>query len=100
MMQRDYQRMRRVPVDPRVVEEISRDPRMAAEQGPGFMGSWGGSAQYQALARLPVRERLAYSAVLDGHTTASEVAAVTGLSLSEVEAALSKLQKQRLVEKT
>lgn len=99
-MQRDYQRMRRVPVDPRMVEEIGRSPRMLAEQGPDFMGGWGGSAQYQALARMPMRERLTYAAVLDNHATAEEIASVTGLSVAEVAKALGALQEQSLVAKT
>lgn len=95
----DYGKLKRVSVDPAVVEGIRRSPRMLAEQGPGFMESWGGPSMYQTLAKLPMRQRLTYAACLDNYGTADEIASVTGLSVAEVDKALAELQEQGLVAK-
>ena len=93
----DYGEMRRISVDPRMVQEIQRSPSMRAEQGPEFLQDWGGPEQYQVLARMPVPERLTYVAVLEGYTEPSEIEVVTGLTSGEVSGALTDLRRKGLV---
>ncbi len=94
-----YDKMRRIPVDPRVVEEISKSSGMLTEQGghAGLMPSWGGSAQYEVFSQLPMEERLVYAAVLEGTTAPDQIEIVTGLDAKEVSEGLRGLQKRRLV---
>jgi len=94
----DYGGMRRVAVDPRIVVEIGRSPKMTAEQGVGFMSGWGGPSQYQVLARLPMEERLVYASVLEGASSSFEMEEMTGLTGREVEEGLAGLQKRGLVD--
>lgn len=94
----DYGRMRRLSVDPKMIEEIQRSPRMSAEQqGAPFLGWYGGLGQYQVFSRLPMEQRLVYAAVLEGHTTPSEVEVITGLSPEEVSRGLGELEGRGLV---
>jgi len=93
----NYQKMQRIPVDPRVVERIQRSPQMSYEQGSGFLEDWGGSSQYKELARLPVEQRLCLAAVREGVTTEDQLGIVTGLSPEQVSRGLSGLQKKGLV---
>lgn len=93
----NYNDMKRLPMDPKMVREISRSPQMSAEQG-GFLSGWGGSSGYIKFAKMPTNERLVYAAVLEGNTDSSAIEVVTGLSGKEVNGALSKLGRQGLVE--
>ena len=93
----DYEGMRRLSVDPRMVQEIQRSPSMRAEQGADFMQGWGGPEQYQMLARMPVPERLTYVAVSEGYTEPSEIEVVTGLTSGEVSGALADLRRRKLI---
>lgn len=88
----------RVPCDPRVVERIMRSPSMVAEQGPAFLSSWGGPTAYQYWANQPVGKRMTYFAVQDGGSTTSEISGMTGLSESEVDKWLGKLDTEGLVQ--
>jgi len=94
----DYERLQRLPVDPRIADRISRSPKMSAEQGAGYLASYGGGGQYMTFAKLPTNQRLAYAAVLEGHTDPSEIAVVTGLSVTDVNVALSSLGKRGIIE--
>ena len=93
----DYQAMRRLPLDPKIAEEISRSPVMSREQGPDFLSGWGGPQGYQMFARLPMEERLVYASILEGATTTSEMEVMTGLAPGEISIGLSGLQKRGLV---
>ena len=93
----DYNAMKRIPVDPRVVDLIQRSPTMRYEQGENFMSNWGGPVQYQMLVRLPREQRLCYVAVLEGAATEDQVEVVTGLSSKEVSRGLEGLQERDLV---
>ena len=93
----DYEKIGRLPVDPRVVKEIQGSPDMSAEQGAGFLGFAGGAANYQQFASLPYVDRLTYAAVLEGNTTADAISTVTDLKVEQVEGALTRLQDKGLV---
>ena len=87
----------RLPVDPRIVEQISRSPAMLAEQGPGFMQSWGGPQMYQEMSRAPVEARVVYYGVVGGTTSPSELEVITGLDKASVGKGLQWLQKKGYV---
>jgi hypothetical protein len=93
----DYDRLERIPMDPRVVEEIQKSPTMRAEQGPGFMSYAGGPAQYRLLAGLPREERLVYAAVAEGYSLPSEIEVVTGLTGKQVSRGVEGLKKMGLI---
>lgn len=93
----NYDKMRRLPFDPKMAKEIARSPAMSAEQGPNFLSSWGGPSQYRMFAKLPMCERLVYASVLEGATTPGEMEIKTGLTSTEVSKGLGKLQKKGLV---
>lgn len=98
----NYGEMQRIPMDPKIIEEIQRSPGMLAEQAghtPGWLSGWGGPGMYQIFARLPVEERLTYAAVLDGNTTVSAIEVATGLTNTQIGMGLSGLQKRGLVSK-
>ena len=88
---------RRLPADPAIVEQVSRDPTMLAEQGAGFMQDWGGAQAYQQMAQAPIEAREVYYAVIDGFSDPSQIAVVTGLSDKEVSGGLSWLGRKGLV---
>ena len=93
----DYQRMERIPFDVKMIDEIRRSPTMRAEQGEGWLSSWGGPSQYKVFAQLPMEQRLTYAAVLEGNTTQDQIEVVTGLTSGEVSKGLAELQKRGLV---
>lgn len=93
----NYQKMGRIPVDPRVVDLIQRSPQMSYEQGGDFMSSWGGPNQYRELSRLPVEQRLCLVAVREGVSDEDQLGIVTGLSPEQVSRGISGLQKRGLV---
>jgi len=93
----DYDEVRRIPVDPKVVDLIQRSPAMRYEQGEGFMSGWGGPTSYQMLVRLPKEQRLCYVAVLEGAATEDQVGVATGLSPEEVSRGIEGLQRRGLV---
>lgn len=93
----DYEGMRRIPVDPRVIKTIQRSPQMRGEQGAGFMSGWGGPQRYQQLAGLPMEQRVCYAAILEEHTTEDQIGIVTGLSPEEVTLGLEGLRAKGLV---
>ena len=92
----DYGSMKRIPVDPRVIERIQRSASMRGEQGNQFMGDWGGPSRYRVLAKLPMEERLCYAAILEGVTAEDQVGIVTGLSPEETSRGLAGLQAKGL----
>jgi predicted Rossmann fold nucleotide-binding protein DprA/Smf involved in DNA uptake len=96
-MPNGYARYERMPVDPRIVEDIQRSSSLSSEQGIGFMAEWGGSSQYKTFANLPRNNRYVYAAVLDGYSTPEEIEVVTGLSLKDVNMSLAELQGKGLV---
>jgi len=93
----DYGQMRRIAVDPKVVDLIQRSPSMSYEQGSDFMSGWGGPQQYKQLARLPVEQRLCLAAVREGVTTEDQLGIVTGLSPEQVSRGILGLQNKGLV---
>lgn len=93
----DYGKYRRLPFDPRMAQEIKGRPELMAEQGAGFLSSWGGPSGYQTMAKMPPTQRVVYRAVEDGITTSGEISQATGLTNTEVESALSSLNKKGLV---
>lgn len=94
----EYFRMRRIPVDPKVIDVIQRSPQMMREQGGDFMSGWGGPVRYQQLARLPMETRICYAAVLEGTTEEAQIEIVTGLTSEEVAKGLADLQSRGLVQ--
>lgn len=93
----DYRKYRRLPFDPRMAQEIQGIPELRAEQGSGFLASWGGPSGYQTMAKMPPEQRVVYRAVEDGITSSGEISSATGLTTVEVESALSSLSKKGLV---
>lgn len=93
----DYQKMRRIPVDPRVIKTIQRSPTMQREQGGAFMSGWGGPQRYQQLAGLPMEQRVCYAAILEEHTTEDQIGIVTGLTPEQVAVGLDGLEARGLV---
>ncbi len=81
----------KLPIDPRFLDRM--DHRSWAEQSPGFLQAYGGRAGYQRLAKLPMKERMAYTAITDGSTTEEEIAVATGLDSKDVKSALTSLEK-------
>ena len=92
-----HQHLANMPVDPRIVQEIQGSPSMRAEQGTEFMAGYGGPASYQAMARMPIEQRVVYRAVQDGITNATDISQATGLTPTEVNNGLGGLQKRGLV---
>jgi len=92
----DYESLRRIPMDPRMLERIQRSSEMVSEQGD-LMAGWGGPSVYKILIQLPTNQRLCYAAILEGHTTEDQIGIVTGLSPEEVSGSLSSLQNRGLV---
>ena len=93
----DYQAMQRIPVDPRVINKIQRSPTMRYEQGPDFMGGWGGPARYQQLAGLPMEQRVCYAAILEGITDKGQIEVATGLAMEQIDRGIQGLQTKGLV---
>lgn len=89
--------LRRLPVDPRIVEEIQRSPSMSGEQGTGFMQQWGGPQQYRLMASLPPTTRLVYESILSGTSDPSLIEIETGLDIKDINAAISSLKDKGLV---
>ena len=88
---------RRLPVDPRIVERVSRSSTMLAEQGPNFMQDWGGTAMYQAMSKAPFEARVIYYGVVEGTTSPEELEIVTGLDKTSVERGLQWLKRKGYV---
>jgi len=94
----NYAQLRGNPnIDPAMVDRIMRNSSMLSEQGSGWLAGWGGPAAYMVLARLPIRERLVYAAVLDGYGENADIADVTGLALGDVGAGLATLKDKGLI---
>ena len=93
----DYEKMKRIPVDIRLVEEIERGAKMRSEQGEGWLAGWGGPSGYRFFASLPMEERLVYAAVLENYSTKSEIGDITGLTSKQVDEGLGGLRKRGLV---
>ena len=93
----DYQRVKRLPVDSRIVNRINRTPKLMAEQGPGYMQAYGGGQQYMAVAKLTANERMAFFAIQDGFTTAEDIELATGMDVSDAAKALTGLTRKGLV---
>jgi len=89
---------RRMSMDSRMVDEISRSPKMMADQGSGWLDSWGGTSGYQYWAKQPVSDRMTYFAVIEGYDTAKDIADVTGLRGVDVVRSLAKLGDAGLVD--
>jgi len=93
----DYQKVARLPVDTRIVDRISRTPKMLAEQGPGFMSQYGSASQYMAVSKLNTNERVAFYAVQDGFDNAADISLATGMDESAASTALLGLADKGLV---
>ena len=93
----DYGSLRRIPVDPRVIQRIQKSASMQAEQGADFMSGWGGASKYKMLSKLPKEQRICYAAILEGVTTEDQIKIVTGLSPEEASKGLAGLQARGLV---
>jgi len=94
----DYRDMKRIPVDPRVIDRIQQYPRMEAEQGVRFMQGWGGPNVYKELAKFPVEERVCYAAILDGHVDEDQLGIITGLSPQEISKGLLGLERKGVIQ--
>lgn len=93
----DYERVRKLPVDARIVDEINRTPIFLREQGSPFMSHYGGASTYIAVSKLTGDERVAFYAVQDGFDNAADIAGATGMSESDASKALSSLQTKGYV---
>ena len=93
----DYEKMKRIPVDPKIIAEIQKSSQMRSEQGEGWLAGWGGPSEYRFFASLPMEERLVYAAVLENYSTPAEIEGVTGLASGQVDRGLSGLRKKGLV---
>jgi len=97
-MRKNYNNLRRVPLDPRAIEKIQKSPVMMKEQeGAPLWNTWGSPSQYRFYASLPLEERLVYDAVTSGCETESEIRDVTGLGSKEVDMGLRGLQMRGVV---
>lgn len=85
-----------MPVDPRIVERISKDSKMSAEQG-NFLSRWGGPEMYKTLASMTESQRMTFAAVANGYTSAQEISEVTGFTPWEVNRALTSLGNRGLI---
>ena len=94
----NYSNMRRIPVDPRVVNRIQKYPRMESEQGVSFMQGCGGPNRYQELVKFPIEERVCYAAILDGHTDQDGLEIITGLTTQEFSKGLLGLQRKGIIQ--
>lgn len=68
-----YEVFERPAIDSRLIDKISRDPRVVIEQ-TGKLSSWGGLGGYKRLVRLPVDERLVYLALQAGIQEPADIA--------------------------
>lgn len=85
----------RLPVDPKIPQDIMRNPTMLAEQGSGFMESYGGPVNYIDWAHSPMSDRLTFLAIQDQQlSTQSDIAAFTGLSKADVSRSLSRMERK------
>ena len=89
----------RIPVDPRIVQDIQTHRKMRDEQGSTFMTKWGGPSEYSKLASMPAPDRLVLMAVKEGYATPATIADVTGLPVDTVNSRVSILKGQGLIEK-
>ena len=88
----------RLPIDTRLVEEIARSPRMRREQGPDWLGRWGGPSRYQEVAKLPYEARVVHYAYLDGFTDPDLLEIETGLSPAVIKDSLALLRRKGLID--
>lgn len=93
-----YEYLERMPVDSRIVEQISRSPAMTSEQGANFMQKYGGPGGYIQFSKMPREQRFVMAACLDGYSDPEQIAIATGMDLKDVNAALNKLQKEGFVD--
>jgi len=93
----NYDQYKRMPFDPRMVQEIQGSPAMRTEQGANFLSSWGGPTGYRTMSSMPPEQRVVYRAVEDGITSSRDISDATGLTNSEVQSALTNLGKKGLV---
>lgn len=84
-------------VDPRMVDEISRDARMSSEQGSSFMSQWGGPDIYKLVASMSEDQRLTYIGYLKGFANSAEIADATGLDIDLVNKNIRALGRQGLI---
>jgi len=92
----------KLPMDPRVVRAIQGSSTMRAEQGEDWLAGWGGPSAYCSLASLPLDERVAYVAVLNGAKGAEDINVMTEgtgveMSLDQAQGALDKLTAKGLM---
>jgi len=91
---------KRLPVDPKIIDEISRSPRMRAEQGPDWLMQYGGPGMYQEAASWSPAQRGTYYAVIEGYSTPEEIASVADLKESQVNSALTFLKRKGVIQET
>lgn len=88
------QRFERPRMAEKMISEIQRDPVMSAEQGGNWLSDWGGPTAYRYFAKAPRNDRLTYYAISSaGCSTVEDIAAVTDLRTSQVEASIARLQR-------
>lgn len=97
----DYNKLgRRLPMDSKMVRQISRSPTMLAEQGghTQFMSAYGGASNFRTVARMNPTERKVYIAVVvDGLGNTAEISQVTGIKEATVGTTLNRLNEKGLV---
>jgi len=91
-----YGQYRRLPFDPRMVQEIQGSPSMRTEQGSNFLSQWGGIQGYTRASGMPVGARVTYYALKDG-IPVDDVSDATGLSRQEASEGLSWLKSRGYV---
>jgi len=94
----NYSQYKRMPFDPKMAREIQGSPAMRTEQGgTAFMSNWGGSSGYSQMSKMNAPERVVYKAVQDGITVENDISSMTGLSPTEVSAAVTSLNRKGFI---
>ena len=88
---------RKMNMDSRMVDEISRNQTQLSEQGTGWLSDYGGALGYGYWAKRPLNERMTFFAVQEGYTTPTDIAAATDLKLKDVNRALTVLTEKGFV---
>jgi len=84
------QRYSRISLDPRLAKEFTRVSSVPAETKQAL-------SEHIVTAKWNPKSRACYGAIVDGFTTAEELSTVTGMSVSEVDAAVRELERKGVV---
>jgi len=94
----NYNQYKRMAFDPKMAREIQGSPTMRAEQGgTAFLSNWGSSSGYQQMSKMSAPERVVYKAVQDGVVDEPNISNMTGLSPTEVSAAVNTLNRKGFI---